>query len=32
VAASVDGIGDPGELSVNRAGDLYIHAGGLMLS
>jgi hypothetical protein len=32
VAASVDRIGDPGELSVNRAGDLDVYAGGLVLS
>src|SRR5262249_60661935 len=32
VTASVDRIGDPGELAVNRAGDLDVHPGGLVLS
>ncbi len=32
VAASVNRVGDPGELAVNRAGDLDAHSGRLVLS
>src|SRR6266487_6271406 len=32
VAAPVDRIGNPGELSVNGAGDLEVHSGGLCAS
>jgi hypothetical protein len=31
VAAPVDRIGNPGELSVNGAGELEVHSGGLVL-
>lgn len=32
VTGSVDGIGNPGELTVNRARELDVHSGGLVLS
>ena len=32
VTGSVDGVGNPGELAVNRACELDVHSGGLVLS
>ena len=32
VSAAVDRVGDPGEAAIERASDLHVHAGGLVLA